>query len=312
MRLVSATKMFGGLLALGLTLASCGDDPVKTNGDITDVPLFDGSDGFPEVETTDTTVPDTRDTVDTNIPETNPPDLVPDLTPPSVVSTIPAAGASDVQLPLEITIVFSEPLYAPTVVTRSIQLFDWLGVEVPGTPKLQADGKTVKWTPTTNNQQLVSAYTISVNGALIADQNGQRSFHTDLFTFTTANYPNQDGYRELAAKYAPTIYSAVDSNDSPQLQVPVKFDGDGDWNLINNRPWIVAGATSLVPAVYYVVTETYTHWYINYSYYFPYVNHNVPDYTTGNGNPGVQVVVEKARGETAERPTLAYTFWKEG
>jgi len=42
------------------------------------------------------------------------------------------------------------------------------------------------------------------------------------------------------------------------------------------------------------------------------VNHNLPDYSTGNGNVGVQVVVEKAPVETAERPTLAYTYWKEG
>jgi len=319
MRLVSATKMFGGLLALGLgiTVASCGDDAVNPNNrDITDVPLFDGNDGFPETEVTDTTIPDTRDTVDTNTPETNPPDLVPDLTPPSVVSTSPAAGASDVALPLDITIVFSEPLFATTVATQSIKLFDWLGQEVPGAPVLQADGKTVKWRPTTNNQQLVSAYTIKVMANIIADQVGNKLANTEEFTFTTSNYANQEGYRTLAAKYAPNIYSTVDSNDSPQLQVPVKFDGDGDWNLINNRPWIVAGATSLVPAVYYTVTETYTHYYVNYSYYFPYVNHNVPDYTTGNGNVGVLVVVEKARGlnagSTAERPALAYTYWKEG
>jgi len=206
------------------------------------------------------------DRADTTIPGRTRPDLVPDLGPPSVVSTIPAAGASDVQLPLEITIVFSEPLFATTIATQSIKLFDWLGVEVPGVPKLQADGKTVIWKPTTNNQQLVSAYTIKVMANIIADQVGNKLANTEEFTFTTANYPNQDGYRELAAKYAPTVYSAVDSNDSPQLQVPVKFDGVGDWNLINNRPWIVAGATSLVPAGYYVLTETYNHWYINYSY----------------------------------------------
>lgn len=302
---------FAGMAAVAL--AACGDDPVSQTDGTTDVPLFDGADGFPDTEvTTDTVQPDTRDTVDTNIADSNPPDLVPDLDPPTIVSTTPAAGASDVPLPLEITIVFSEPLFATTVATQSIKLIDWLGAEVPGTPKLQADGKTVKWTATQANQQLASAYTIKVVGNIIADQVGNKLTTTEEFTFTTANYPNQDAYRELAAKYAPTVHSAVDQNETPQLQVPVKLDGDNDWNLINNRPWIVAQATSLVPAVYYTVSETYTHYYITYGYYFPYVNHPVAEYLTGNAMPGVLVVVEKARGEVAERPVLAYTFWKEG
>ncbi len=314
MRLLGTTKLLSVCAVLGL--AACGDDPVNPadTRETTDVPLFDGSDGFPEVETEvsgDATFPDTRDTSDTSIPDSNPPDLVPDLEPPTVVSTIPAAGANDVQLPLDITIVFSEPLFATTVAPQSIKLFDWLGVEVPGTPTLQADGKTVKWRPTTNNQQLVSAYTIRVVANIIADQVGNKLGNTEEFTFTTANYPNQDKYREVAAKYAPNVYSAVDANESPQLQVPAKFDADGDWNLMNNRTWAVSGTASIVPAVYYTVSETYTHWYITYSYYFPMVNHSNPEYVTSNSVPGVLVVVEKARGEVAERPVLAYTFWKE-
>ena len=315
MRLVGATKLLGVCAVLGF--AACGDDPVDPSDtrEILDGNLFEATDGFPEVEVEvsgDATFPDTRDTTDTAIPDSNPPDLVPDLEPPTVVSTIPAAGASDVQLPLDITIVFSEPLFATTVAPQSIKLFDWLGVEVPGTPTLQADGKTVKWRPTTNNQQLVSAYTIRVVANIIADQVGNKLGNTEEFTFTTANYPNQDKYREVAAKYAPNVYSAVDANESPQLQVPAKFDADGDWNLMNNRTWAVSGTASIVPAVYYTVSETYTHWYITYSYYFPMVNHTTPESVTGNATAGVLVVVEKARGEVAERPILAYTFWKEG
>ena len=315
MRLETATMRVGGCFALSalaiVSGLSCGDDANPT-GDTRDVPLFDGSDGFPDAVVTDTTVSDTRDAVDTTIADTRPPDLVPDLDPPTVVSTIPAAAQEDVALPLDITIVFSEPLFATTVASASFKLIDWLGQEVPGTPTLQPDGKTVKWKPTLNDQQLVSAYTIRVVGNIVADQAGNKLVNTEEFTFTTANYPNQDGYRTLAAKYAPTIHSAVDANDTPQFQVPVKYDGDGDWHIINNRTWIVAGATSLVPAVYYTVTETYTHWYIHYVYYFPYVNHPVAEYMTGNGNAAVLVVVEKARGATIERPVLAYTFWKEG
>lgn len=315
MRLGRAAMKMGATTVLALALgAACGDDDPVVVGDTLDVPLFDGADGFPDVDTfvPDTTVVDTRDAVDTSPADTVPPDLVPDLDPPTIVSTSPAAGETGVALPLVVTITFSEPLHGPTIAPASIKLIDWLGQEVPGAPTLAADGKTVTWRPTQANQQLVSAYTIRVVGNIVSDKVGNKLVNTEEFTFTTANYPNQDGYRDLAAKYAPNIHSAVDANESPQHQVPVKLDGDGDWNLVNNRPWIVAGATSLVPAVYYTVSETYTHWYIHYVYYFPYVNHPVPEYVTGNANVGVLVVVEKARGAAPERPILAYTFWKEG
>lgn len=299
--------------ALAIAVGACGDDDTKGGTDTTnDVPLFDGQDGFPDTTPTDTVQPDTRETVDTALPDSNPPDLVPDLDPPTIVSTTPADGAENVALPLVVTIEFSEPLFPSTVAPASIKLFDWNNVEVPGNPVLQADGKTVQWTPTNNDQQLASAYTIKVVANIIADQVGNKLTTTEEFTFTTANYPNQDGYREIAAKYAPNVYSLVDNNDNPQLQVPVKFDGDGDWNVINNRPWIVANAAELVPAVYFTVSETFTHYYVHYLYYFPVSNHPFAEYTTGNVNIGVLVVVEKARGETAERPVLAYTFWKEG
>lgn len=315
MRLGRAAMWMGAAMAVGgLALgAGCGDDDPVVVGDTLDVPLFDGADGFPDVDTfVPDTIVDTRDAVDTSPADTIPPDLVPDLDPPTIVSTSPAAGETGVALPLVVTIVFSEPLHGPTIAPASIKLVDWLGQDVPGTPTLGADGKTVTWRPTQANQQLVSAYTIRVVGNIVSDKVGNKLVNTEEFTFTTANYPNQDAYRDLAAKYAPNIHSAVDANENPQHQVPVKFDGDGDWNLVNNRTWLVTAATTLVPAVYYTVTETYTHWYIHYVYYFPYVNHPASEYASGNSNVGVLVVVEKARGAAAERPVLAYTFWKEG
>jgi hypothetical protein len=306
-----------GMAALSaqlVTAASCGEDDGSTT--TSDIPLFDSDGGFPDSVPTDTnvadTVTDTRDATDTREVDTAPPDLVPDLEAPSVVSTIPAAGAENVSLPLEITIVFSEPLFATTIAVQTIKLFDWNGVEVPGTPKLQADGKTVKWKPTTNNQQLASRYTIRVVGNIIADLAGNKLVNTEEFSFTTANYPNQDKYRELAATYAPNIYSTVDQNTDPHFQVPTKFDSDGDWDLSNNRNWIAGAATQIVPAVYYAVTESRTHYFIQYSYYFPYSNHpQLATHATGNALNGIVVVVEKARGDVVQRPIAAYTYWKE-
>jgi hypothetical protein len=309
-----------GMAAMALGLG-CGDDETGGNDtDTSDVPLFDTNGNFDTDvgDTTDTTIVDTLDATNTDARDTrdtldtNPPDLVPDLEPPTVVSTSPAAGAENVALPLEITIVFSEPLFVTTIAPQSIKLIDWLGKEVPGTPTVQADKKTVVWKPTTNNQQLASAYTIRVVGNIIADPVGNKLVNTLEYTFTTVSYPNQGAYSAVAARYAPSIYSSVEGRDGAQFQVPTKVDGDGDWDLSNNRTWITSGATQLLPAVYYSVSETYTHWYITYVYYFAYVNHPDAAFFTGNGSAGVLVVVEKARGEQAERPIAAYTYWKEG
>jgi len=302
--------------ALVLALSGCGDDEI--NAPVDTSPLFDTDGGFPDVP--DTVLPtDTRldvtdtvsDTRDTTAPDTSPPDLVPDLTPPTVTSTTPADDAGNVALPLEVTIVFSEKVLANTIAPQSIKLYDWLNVEIPGTPTLQPDGKTVKWKPTTNNQQLASEYRIWVAGQIIRDTVGLSLANTYEARFTTAAYPNQGDYFALAANYAPNIYSAVENKTDPHFQVPAKLNGDGDWNLSNNRAWISVAATSVTPAVYYAVTESFTHYFIQYSYYFPYVNHGLETHITGNGLVSLLVVVEKARGEVAERPVAAYTFWKE-
>ncbi|MFO0747034.1 MAG: Ig-like domain-containing protein [Myxococcota bacterium] len=308
----SALLAVATLPAIASIGAGCGDDTVNPK-DTGDVPLFDTG-TFPDVTSADTltdatTVADS--TTSPDVHDTLVPDLVPDLDPPTVVSTTPELGAENIALPLTITIVFSEPVYKPTIATQTIKLIDWLGNEVPGTPTLGADGKTVTWKPAQNNQQLASAYTIRVIGNIISDLAGNKLVNTLDFTFTTANYPDQDALRDIAAKYAPTIYSAVSDNAFPQYQVPTKFDGDGDWNLANNKNWIVTSATELVPAVYYAVTESRTHYFIDYVLYFPYVNHTTPSYSHTNTTSGTMVVVEKAHDAVLERPVASYHYWRE-
>lgn len=304
------------LACAGLFFA-CGDDGGNTQDTS---PLFETDGGLPDVADTvqpdttpvDTTgdTADTRDTRDTTA-ETSPPDLVPDTTPPSVVSTTPANGATGVAIPFTVTITFSEAVLPNTIATQSIKLYDWLNNEIPGTPQLSADGKTVTWRPTQNNQILASEYRIWVAGQIIKDTAGLGTTSTYEARFTTAAYPNQGDYFALAANYAPNIYSAVANKTDPHFQIPTKLDADGNWNLSDNRSWIAVTTASVTPAVYYAVTETFTHYFIQYSYYFPYVNHPTETHVTGNGLVSVLVVVEKERGEQAERPVAAYTFWKE-
>lgn len=304
------------LACAGLLFSACGDDEGSTQDTS---PLFEVDTGVPDAPDTtlpDTTVTDTvndtRDVTDTrDTTDTNPPDLVPDTTPPTVVSTTPTNGAAGVTLPLTVTITFSEAILPNTIATQTVKLYDWLNNEIPGTPTLSADGKTVTWRPTQNNQQLASEYRIWVAGQTIKDTAGLGLANTFEARFITAGYPNQNDYFALAANYAPHIYSAVANKTDPHFQIPTKLDADGNWNLADNRSWIAVTATSVTPAVYYTVTETITHYFVQYSYYFPYVNHPTETHVTGNGMATVLVVVEKERGEQAERPIAAYTFWKE-
>jgi hypothetical protein len=95
--------------------------------------------------------------------------------------------------------------------------------------------------------------------------------------------------------------------------VPTKLDPDGDWDLTNNVTWLKQTATSIIPAVYYNVAETRTHYFIHYMLYFPWVNQEA-SVQFGNGSSGYMVTVEKARpanGDT-ERPISVHTYFTRG
>ena len=306
-----ATLCIGSLAAL----AACGDDSTGSGTD-NDVLLFPDAvfDGFTPDTQQPTDTLTTTDTSDTQQPtdtrDATPPDLTPDVTPPQVVSTNPADGANNVALPLTITITFNEPLDPFKVAAETFKLLDVNGVGVPGTPTLSTDGLTVTWKPTTNDQSYATPYTIEVSG-LVTDLAGNRIDNPLHFSFTTANYPNQDAYRDLAIKYAPTVKSSVELTGAGQPQVPTKLDADGDWNLANNKEWLVQQATSLVPAVYFTVAETRTHYFIHYMLYFPWVNRTGAS-EHANGTVVYMVTVEKARGATVERPVALHTWFREG
>lgn len=316
MRITRATPLTAlCVAALALAASGCGDNTATNPGSDT---LFDPDASFPDTlgdaVGTDTTPTDTSpaDTVaDTTPTDTQVIDLVPDLEAPFVASTSPADGQNNVGIPFTVTITFSEAIYKPTIASQTVKLIDFNGVEIPGTPVLGADQMTVTWTPTNSDQQYASPYTIKVLGNIITDLAGNKLVSDQLFTFTTANFPDQDGYRDLAAKYAPVIYSAVTGGTAPYAQVPTKLDSDGNWDLSNNKDWLTQTATSLIPAVYYNVTETRTHYFINYLLYFPWVNHSSSGYAHGNGTNGYLVTVEKTRGEQAERPITLHSYWRE-
>ncbi len=305
-------------IAAALVLGACGDD--ETNNPGQDVPLFDVPAVFPDVPVTPDVAPNDTTPTDTSRPDvpapqdTSAPDLIPDLTPPTVASSTPADGATGVALPLTITLNFNEPLFRNTVSTSTIKLFGFNNEEIPTTVTLEQNETTVTVRPQSNNQQLASPYRIKILGGnpAISDKAGNRIVNDIELHFTTANYPNQDGYLEVARRYAPTIYSAVANKELPQAQVPAKFDADGDWNFANTRDWLRTQANSVIPAVYFSVAETYTHYFVTYQYFFPDVNHTTAARQHANGSAGVMITVEKAKGENPERAIAAHVYTPSG
>lgn len=315
--------------AMGSLLAGCGDDDTPGGGADT---LFPGDSIFPDVQPNDTAQPPTDSTqppADSVQPpqDTLPMDLLPDVEDPTIASTTPADGATNVALPLTVTIEFSEPVYRPVIASQTIKLIDYDRNEIPGTVVLAADDRTVTWTPTTNDQNVATPYYIFVASGVITDAAGNYlAFGANaspcatvggaqgmcVASFTTRNFADQDGYRAIAEAYAPRIVSAVSGTTAPHAQVPTKFDSDGDWDLSNNHQWLTVTATSLVPSVYYNVAETQTHYFIHYLLYFPWVNHTEANLAHANGTNGYLVTVEKARGEQAERPVALHSYWRAG
>ena len=72
-----------------------------------------------------------------------------------------------------------------------------------------------------------------------------------------------NGYKEIAAKYAPVFKQAL--GEHPRGDYPTNFDFDGDWNGTNNWRNAEDPKFKLRGYTYYSVTETVSHYYIAYA-----------------------------------------------
>ncbi len=130
---------------------------------------------------------------------------------------------------------------------------------------------------------------------------------------------------ELAAAYAPTIYQDIDDSKHhgrPDIPIRLDFDGNtrGDDNW-DNFDAIAKGERcgDLGANVYWAVTETDTHYYINYSLFYPqdWDDHSgvvkwfgktfSEDFEHENDLQTLLVVVEKTPGDPLGRMVLLET-----
>ncbi len=320
-------------------LGACGDESLKGLGDtaIGDLGFFDVDvtppdaapdavgDAVPDVDagadaevdavpdvvadtaTDSETVEDTgEDTGDDTGPE-----IVEDKTPPTIALTSPEQGEGDVAIPFTVTFVFSEPVSPNNIVNQTVKLYDVDGKEVPIVIAIAADNMTVTLTPTTQNFRRVSGYRARIQGSIISDFAGNKMVDPFELRFYTESYPEMEAHADLAARYAPRIVADT-TGAASRARVPLAFDVDGDWVGTNTQGWLQKDATELVPAVYFDVAETYTHYFIHYAYVFPWAQTTDAALARANAVSGLMVTVEKARGETAERPIAATTYWRQG
>ncbi len=333
----------GAVLVAGVGLGGvggCGDEPLPSEDAANDVVTGDLplADGVADLTTTDPGVADQQqdqqqdqsqadqsqadqsqtdegpapDAAEDAQPDAAP-DTAPDTTPPTVVSTTPADGEGGVAIPFVVTVTFSEPMYETMIAAQTVKLFDEYDVEIPMKRELDETGTVLTLTPTLLPEkfQHLSPYRVWITGGILTDLAGNKLAEPFEATFYTEGLPDPAPFAALAAKYAPTIRSRVDASQggTSRVQLPVRVNLDGDWDVSNNQQYLLGAATEIRPAVYYAVAETRSHYFLRYMYYFPL---NIDgDVNWGNGVSGAMVVVEKAQGDQPERPILVTTYYKD-
>lgn len=320
--------------ALGLSMfaafAACGDEGLGGLGDgggqdlgffEVDVPLADVPAELPKADATaDTVTPDVKpdvkpDAVTDAGPDAPPQDQGPEVTPdkqaPSIVLTSPAEGEDHVTVPFKVTLVFSEPVSPNNIVNQTVKLFDVDDKEVPMVIAVAADNMTVTLNPTTATFLRASSYRVRVQGSIISDFAGNKMVDPFELRFYTESYPGMDDHAALAARYAPRIVTDT-TGAASRARVPLGFDADGDWVGTNTQGWLQKDAAEITPVVYFDVAETYTHYFIHYTYMFPWVQTTDTALSRANGVSGLMVTVEKPRDASPERPIAATTYWRQG
>ncbi len=256
----------------------------------------------------DTATPDAGPAHDVSTPE---PDVLVDTEPPTISSSSPADGQTDVALPVEIAITFNEPIRKQLVQKTVFYVLDPLtNKKIPhleGSPALSADGLTVTIKPDASKMASGSPYEIHVQ-SVVQDLAGNKMNDDPLYEWVSTFYTapaSLDSYVAIAAQFAPRAYVSV-REDSPQVDYPTRFDFDGDLAPKDN-PDAINKAKEVPAAVYWDVMETKTHYFLVYTYLWPF--RPSPGGTTkpiANDTAGVIVVVAKNDGNPVPVEALTY------
>ena len=118
-------------------------------------------------------------------------EIGPDTTPPTIIATAPANGASNVSVGSNVTVTFSEAIDAATINGSSFELRDSSNALVPATVSYNAATHTATLDPTPALENS-AAYTATVRSG-IKDIAGNSLAADHTWTFNTAGPPPDEG-----------------------------------------------------------------------------------------------------------------------
>jgi hypothetical protein len=265
-----------------------GDDTVTATADDTS----GGGSDAPDVTVNDTNTPDTRDTNDD----------IRDTIPPTITARDPAPDAANVPLDAVVRVTFSEPLQ-PQSVTMPGNIYVWnpsVGQALATNITWDADNLQVTLTPQGPLQPL-SPYEVFVTNN-VTDLAGI-GVNATQWVFTTANAGPTEKHAQVARAYAPVIHQDI-ARTTHDVSVRIDFDGD---NLPRNNG-ARAGTGSGDPAVYYLVSETESHFFIHYTLYYPSYRRNNTSTQYAHSANGVLVVVRKVQEDPLGQLQLFQTY----
>ncbi len=229
------------------------------------------------------------------VEDANEADAPPDTTNPRVTAVFPPADSRDVATNTAITVTFNKRMdHVFKLNSYSFKLRDPDGHEVTeATLSYDEATETAKLTPA-QPLRTASRYEIIVTSDL-ADESGNSLYQTYNFFFYTLNNPPAN-HAAIADLYAPIIYQGIRTltGSGPNTDIPTLVDFDGDLVADNNKQNAAAVSANIRAHVYYHVTETPSHYFVQYILYYPTRTYLNPLKVHEHDITGITVTVDKA------------------
>ncbi|WP_092607059.1 DUF4082 domain-containing protein, partial [Raineyella antarctica] len=159
-----------------------------------------------------------------------------DTTAPTIGSTSPAAGATNVALSTAVTATASEALDPASVTGSTVRLLDPASNQVPATVSYDATSNSIRLAPT-SSLAADTKYTATISGGgdgpAVTDLAGNRLAASVTWTFTTQSAPTGP-FTIWPASATPATPSVSDPN---AVELGVRFRSDVAGNVTGIRFW---------------------------------------------------------------------------
>ncbi len=264
-------------------------------GDDTDTGGDTGGDTVADTDDADTQADtDADEVVEQDADTSDEPEVV-DFGALEVIATTPSNGDVSVSTVAEPIIYFNQPLAPQTLIAGStIRTLSHSGGVVPRSLVYNPADWSVTLAPDVPGTQLQPAtpYTVQVRDQ-VRSESGETLASWYEFQFVTAAPGGRENHETLARAYAPVVMQQV-NDPAIDTFAELGFDGDTDpGNNLDNASGAHPGYT------YYIVSETETHWFIGYTFYYPGVRLNTVT-TAEHDSWTAMVVVEKTASSLGE------------